>query len=65
MQVQVTFNNENLFCIQGLIFSILFGFMIIFLGLEKNPKVLEYWWYFSLHFNMLFNNIRYTYLLSC
>ena len=43
MQVQVTFNNENLFCIQGLIFSILFGFMIIFLGLEKNPKVLEYW----------------------
>ena len=43
MQVQVTFNDENKFCTQSLIFYVLLGFMIIFLGLEKNPRVLEYW----------------------
>ena len=42
-QVQVTFNHDSTFCIQGLIFTIMFGFMIIFFGLEKNPRVLEYW----------------------
>merc|ERR1711936_670483 len=41
-EVQVTFNHDSTFCIQGLIFTIMFGFMIIFFGLEKNPAVVEF-----------------------